>query len=430
MKEKLRKVISLIICSLLLISLIVGCGSSNNSEIGSDSQNNEVVKLKHWVWLDNPNDPTYMQMINEFNSTHPNIHVDVEVIGWNDFHSKLLSSVTGGGGPDTSSFKLTWQPEFIGQDALLPLDDFINKWSGKEDVVDNLWDVMSYEDGKHYVMPWELQVLYMYYRPSMFEKAGVEVPETWDEFLEVAKKLTKDTDNDGKIDQYGFGMRGARGGHEPWASFILAYISGNDFFDEQGNCTLNTPEAIKANDLFLDLFRKHKVVPPTAPADGFNEVIANFKSGRTAMTVHHIKSHKGMIEQFGDDVDAFPVPAGSQGRWTSLGDTENVIYKSTKHPEEAFTFISWLSEKDQIERWAKSTGNVPILKSSQELDCFKNNKFMQASFKSMDFADVYPINENMGEWIESLWPALTQQALEGKISSKEMMKKLAEGMQQ
>lgn len=427
MTKNFKRLLGIVLTLVILGSLLTGCNSQTSTQEPSDS-NDEVVNLKHWVWLDNPNDPTFSQLIQEFNDTHPNINVEFEVIGWNDFHTKLLNSVTGGSAPDTSSFKLTWQPVFVGQDALLPLDDFLNDWEGKNDIVDNLWDVMKYEDGSNYVMPWELQVLYMYYRPSMFEEAGVDIPDTWEEFLEISKKLTKDTDGDNKIDQYAFGMRGARGGHEPWASFILSNVPNNAFFDSDGNCNFTTPEAIKANDYFLDLFKVHKVVPPTAPGDGFNEVIANFKSGRTAMTVHHIKSSVGMVEQFGDDVGAFAVPKGPNGRWTSLGDTENVIYKSTKHPEEAFTFISWLSEKEQIERWCKATGNVPVVKSLQENEYFKNNKFMQASFDSMPYAQVFPINENMGEWIESLWPAITQQALEGKIDSKTMMEKLAEGM--
>ncbi len=427
MKKSYKKYFGLLVILVLLMSLVSGCGSNSTAE-SSDTKKEEVVKLKHWLWLDNPNDPTFSQLVEEFNSTHPNIQVEIEVIGWNDFHTKLLNSVTGGSGPDTSSFKLTWQPEFIGQDALVPLNDFLNDWPEKDDVAENLWDVMKYEDGNNYVMPWELQVLYMYYRPSMFEEVGAKIPETWDEFLDVAKKLTRDTNGDGKIDQYAFAMRGARGGHEPWASFVLSDIPGNTFFDEEGKCTLTYPEAIEANEFFLDLYKKYKVVPPTAPADGFNEIIANFKSGKAAMVIHHIKSSNGMIEQFGDDVDAFPVPAGPHGRWTSMGDTENVIYKSTKHPQEAFTFISWLAEKEQIERWCKATGNVPILKSLQEQDYFKENRFMKASFESMPYAHVFPINENMGEWIESLWPATTQRALEGKISSKEMMEILAEGM--
>lgn len=62
-----------------------------------------------------------------------------------------------------------------------------------------------------YVMPWNIQVLYVYYRPSIFEAAGVEVPKTYEEFLTAIEKCTMDTDGDGKTDVYGFGMRGRQG---------------------------------------------------------------------------------------------------------------------------------------------------------------------------------------------------------------------------
>ena len=69
-------------------------------------------------------------------------------------------------------------------------------------------------------MPWNIQVLYVYYRPSYFEQAGIEVPTTYEEFLDAIKKCTMDTDGDGQTDVYGFGMRGSTGGQEPWGSFI------------------------------------------------------------------------------------------------------------------------------------------------------------------------------------------------------------------
>ena len=78
-----------------------------------------------------------------------------------------------------------------------------------------------------YVMPWNIQVLYVYYRPSYFEQAGIEVPTTYEEFLQAIEKCTMDTNGDGQTDVYGFGMRGATGGQEPWGSFI--YGRGGSF---------------------------------------------------------------------------------------------------------------------------------------------------------------------------------------------------------
>ena len=60
---------------------------------------------------------------------------------------------------------------------------------------------------------------------------------------------------------------------------------------------------------FIDLY-KNGYVPESATNDGFNETVANFKSGKTAMFIHHIGSSKGMVEELGDDVDAFIIPKG------------------------------------------------------------------------------------------------------------------------
>ena len=60
---------------------------------------------------------------------------------------------------------------------------------------------------------------------------------------------------------------------------------------------------------FMDLYQ-NGYTPPTAPSDGFSRLLINFKSGLTAMTIHHIGSSAGMVETFGDDVAAFVFPAG------------------------------------------------------------------------------------------------------------------------
>ena len=60
-------------------------------------------------------------------------------------------------------------------------------------------------------------------------RQGIEVPTTYEEFLQAIEKCTMDTNGDGQTDVYGFGMRGATGGQEPWGSFI--YGRGGSFED-------------------------------------------------------------------------------------------------------------------------------------------------------------------------------------------------------
>ncbi len=424
----MKKVLAMVLALALSITVLAGCSSSNaqtpSSSAPVDSSSaeptNEAVTITHWYWADNSDySATMQEMVADFNATNgKNITVVAEEYPWDGgaYSETVFTAAMGGGGPDTASWKLTATPLFTANNLLANLDEFINDWEDKDEIEASLYDVMRQAGGSDsiYVMPWNTQVLYVYYRPSLFEKAGVKVPTTYEEFLEACKKLTMDTDGDGKIDVYGFGMRGAKGGQEPWGSFIWA--RGGNFDD------FSTPEAVAGMQDFIDLY-KNGYTPPTAITDGFNEIIANFKSGLTAMTVHHIGSSAGMIETFGDDVDAFVFPAG-KGQWTSMGDTENVMFESCKNKEAAFEWLAYLATGKGQETWCTVTGNVPVSKSVQALPFFQENRFMKVSIEGAPYAGIFPILDTTTEWISTIWPNTVASALEGTITAEEAMKTL------
>ena len=66
------------------------------------------------------------------------------------------------------------------------------QWDKKDDISDNIYNVMKKAGGSDdslYLMPWNIQVLYVYYRPSIFEKAGVEVPKTMMNSLRLLRSV-------------------------------------------------------------------------------------------------------------------------------------------------------------------------------------------------------------------------------------------------
>jgi multiple sugar transport system substrate-binding protein len=385
---------------------------------------NESVKITHWYWADNPEYSAAMQgIVEDFNNTNnKNITVVAEEYPWDGgaYSETLFRVVMGGGGPDTSSFKLTSTPLFTANSLLANLDNFIENWEDKNEIEESLYDTMKQASGTDsiYLMPWNTQVLYVYYRPSMFEEADVAVPQTYSEFLEACEKLTLDKDGDGSIDVYGFGMRGSTGGHEPWGSFIWG--RGGNFSD------FTTEEAVAGMQDFIDLF-ENGYTPPTATMDGFQEIIANFKSGKTSMTIHHIGSSPGMIETFGDDVDAFPFPKGVD-QWTSMGDTENVMLESCENKDAAFEWLAYLATGKGQEKWCTVTGNVPVSKSVQQLPVFQNNRFMKVSIEAAPSAGIFPVLDTTTEWISTIWPNTIAAALLGEISASDAMQQLQKGL--
>jgi len=241
----------------------------------------------------------------------------------------------------------------------------------------------------------------------MFRAAGISVPRTYDEFLEACRLLTRDG-------VYGFGMRGSTGGHEPWGSFIHA--RGGNFNN------LNSPQAIQGMRDFIALYT-NGYAPPTAPTDGFQQIIAGFRSGLTAMTIHHTGSSGDMETTFGDDVSAFPFPRGV-GQWTSMGDTNNVIFESSRNKEAAFEWLAYLATGRGQETWCVATNNVPVSRTVQRLPHFQNNRFMRASIDGAPFAGILPILPTSTEFISTVWPNTVAAALTGRMTAEEAMRTL------
>lgn len=338
------------------------------------------------------------------------------------YSENLFNAKMGGGDIDCATWKLTSTPLFVNNDLLADLTPMIDAWENKDDIDENIYNIMKEAGGSDsiYVMPWNIQVLYVYYRPSIFEQAGVEVPTTYEEFLDAVKKCTMDTNGDGKTDVYGFGMRGSTGGQEPWGSFI--YGRGGNFED------MTSEKSVAGMQDFIDLYQGG-YVPPTATSDGFNEIIANFKSGLTAMTIHHTGSAADMAATFGDDVSAFPFPAG-EGQWTSMGDTETVIFESCENKEAAFEWVSYLATGEGQRMWCEGTGNVPVSKTIQSEDFFQNDRFMKASIDGQSYAGILPILDTTTEWVSTIWPNTVSQALTGQITAQECMQTLQDGLYQ
>jgi multiple sugar transport system substrate-binding protein len=375
--------------------------------------------VRFWYHFDNP-EVAVNPLVQKFQSENPNITIVPERIDWGTYYQKLVTAISGGTPPDVTQVKLWWQPQLVEMGALAPIESYLAKWPGKSDVFESVWNLTKHSDGKQYLMPLQMVVLYLYYRVDMFKELGLQVPKTRDEFLEVAKKLTRDTNGDGQIDVYGFGIRGARGGHDWWGAFVLS--SGAKFFDASGKSGLTTPEAIAANQWFIDLYRVHKVSPPTTPTDGFAEIIANMKSGKTAMTIHHLGSSKELEAALGEKISAAPVPRGTMGAWTSFGDEENGMMAASKVKDEAFKWMSFLATAPNNAMWQKASGQVSINISNGQTKEALENRFMKATVESTPFAGVLPAHPKVAEFVESVWPATMQRAFNGEISSAEMMK--------
>ncbi len=376
------------------------------------------VTIRYWYHLDNPDTDKMSELAAEFEKQNPGIKIKAEMIAWNSYYDNLYTSIIGGNAPDCAQVKLMAMPQFLEMGALVPLDDYIAKWPAKSDILDDLWPKVKAQDGKTYYLPLQYVVSYLYIRKDLFDKYNLKIPTNRDEFLAAAKALTLDTNGDGRIDQYGYGFRGGKAGQEHWGVFALPNAK------EMTSAQLSDPWTDGANQFVIDMFRVHKVMPPSAPNDGFNEVVTAFRNGLTAMTIHHVTSSTRMVEALGDKVTAVPVPkCGKNGEgWTNFGDEQHAIFSACKNPDAAWKWISFLSTGQYNKRLAEMTGQLPGTKSASATWTLHQKRFLDATLASLPYAYTLPLVPATQEFVNSVWPAQMQSAMLGQIDSKTMLK--------
>lgn len=373
--------------------------------------------VRFWYHFDNPDNPV-ADLVAKFEAANPGIKVEAENIPWNSYYDNLYTAIAGGNAPDAAMVKLFAQPRLVEMGALEPLDDRIPGWDGKADLQDDLLKINSGPDGHQYYLPVQYVVSYLYYRADLFAEAGLQPPKTCDDFAKAAKALTRDTNGDGQPDLWGFGFRGGKGGYDHWGPFVLS--AGAKF--EKGGLT--SQPVIAANTWLVDLYRNQKLFPPSAPNDGFQEIIAAFQQGRTAMTIHHIGSSAGMVKALGDKVSAVPVPECNGGRWTSYGDESLAVLSSAEDKDAAWKWIAFLASGDANVEFNKATGQLPVTKSGAAGWTLHEKRFVDATVQSLPFAHSLPAVSQTADFVNTVWPAAMQRALTGEITPEQMMQEI------
>lgn len=432
----MRRHLFLAVClsvGLLTACITGGTGGSQGAESAEPgnmvSQETDAVKnLTMWVWDDSSG--SYSEFVKNYNeSNDKNIVVNLEVVPWNNFHDKLLTALSSGGGPDLSVFSSSWLPELVGMESLVDVQPYIDQWDGAADVYESMMKAAKSSYSTMYAYPQSSGVYYLYCRKDLFDQYGVKIPETIDEFYDACRQMTRDTDGDGVTDLYGFAMRGARMGHIMWSSIV--YADGNEIiktFDEQsGAVTLNHKQLVQANQRYLDIYN-NGWAPPTAPTDGANEIQQNFKSGVCAMLIHHLASAESISEIFGENVVAVPIPAGSAGRVVPMESILAGIYTNCEYPEAAADVIESMLSANQHDIFCQTHGSVPIIKSVASLPKYMENQFYKVSIESLPEAYSFEDTADMANWQEVVWPTQMQKAMTGQITSEEMMKNLADAL--
>ncbi|MFQ6133038.1 MAG: ABC transporter substrate-binding protein [Armatimonadota bacterium] len=319
------------------------------------------VKLTYVCWGDYTEEAMNRHWIAQFERQHPNLKVNIILTsGGVGTREKIQTMMAGGSAPDVM---YTWPdvfPEFVEKGVYLPLDEYMARDGvHRAEWYRTLVDFYT-KDDVVYGLPRSWHPFIIFYNKSLFDREGVPYPdETWtfDDLIRHGRKLTRDLNGDGLIDQYAIA-------NIPWQVFAWAY--GGRTFDEEGNCYLDDPATVRGLQLYQDLIWKYEISPSPQQQSLQQNAQDMFKTGRIAMFSLGIWCVPDFREIEGFEWDIAVMPAGDQ-RVTLLVTAGWSAYRHTPHPDEAWELIKYLSGREaqeyQMKIWRDPSGLKDVFQS-------------------------------------------------------------------
>lgn len=366
------------------------------------------VKLTLAHWTGGHEMEIIQAIAEEFQRRNP--HIEVEMVGayegpWG--RDKYVTMFTGGAAPDLLLLNSGNFEMFAARGWLLPLDRFVQN-DPEFDV--NAFLPASIEGsslgGVLYGLPYDVSNHLPYYNKQMFARQGLPEPGnwTWEELIDMAKKLTVDQDGDGTIDVYGLGLA-ADEWH--WPS-ILAQFDVQLFSEDGNRLYATSPEFVEFMEWYFSLIH----IEGIAPYDPGG--IGRFASQGVAIA-HFGPWYRPSLELLESKFDydiAYP-PIGDRPGTIYYVD-QFAIASSTNHPEEAWELLKFIAgpEAWRIKLSLSSGGrSIPPLREFAlspeflEYGGLSNYRFLDAFAYSQRSIAGLP-NGKGREFLDIWWPRM------------------------
>jgi multiple sugar transport system substrate-binding protein len=339
------------------------------------------------------------EVLKLFGAAHADIGVTPESIPNPEFMAKMTAAVVANSRPDVTAVASERFQDLRAMNALTDITDRVSGWDRRADFDDARFAPITHE-GRVYGVPAFSFVDWIYYRKDWFDAAGLAVPTTLAELRDAAIKLT-----DASKGRYGFGLRGGPGGQNHVINMMEAF--GSPVLHKDGTIGLDRDKAIQAIDFWAGLLFRDGAAPPSAPGDGFRQIIEAFQTGQTAMVYHHTGSYQDIASKLkpGVEFGTMAVPAGPATRVARLSYAFHSI-ASDANADSAWEWVKFWGEPDAAVAFLEKTGYFPASSVAAKDQRISGNPLYASAAETLGFGIPQPSFPGLAGWAEgSLLPA-------------------------
>ncbi|MBX4271699.1 ABC transporter substrate-binding protein [Clostridium estertheticum] len=396
-----RKALALTLGLLLTLATFTGCGTqTKKAAVGTDTTKSKAVTITYAIW-DSNQEKGLRTIADEFEKENSNIKIKIQVTGWADYWTALEAGATGGSLPDTFWMHSNEIYKYASNDQLMNLNDRIkaSKKIEMDKFPSGLKSIYNYKSNQ-YAIPKDYDTIALWYNKTMFDKAGIAYPNdkwTWTDLEKAAKKLTK-------ADGSQYGILTPLHNQEGYYNFV--YQNGGTIITKDKKSGYDDPKTVEAMKYYVN-FVKEGLSPKEF---GDAERATDMQSGKCAMgffgswNLSGFSSNDYMKKNF--DVAVLP-SSNNGGRATIFNGLGNAIAKGTKHPDESFKWIEYLSSKEGQARQAQLGVAISAYDGTADAWVASNKTFNVKVFIDMvKYAQIRPYSNTTGVWEDKAYEVL------------------------
>lgn len=427
MKSKLfKKVISLSLVVAMLGSF-GACGKKDTSATKDTPKATEApkevkrTKVNVLSWWDITKSASLQQLKDKFEKANPDIELEFTMVG-SGYADKVLTMIAGGGDsvPDVMMLAMDKLPKFARTGNLVDLSQYATA-DYKKSLYPLVLDACTL-DGKLYAVSRDVTSMVMFLNKKMFDDAQVPLPKdnwTVDEFLDIAKKLTKN-DASGKPVQWGYYFS-----KFPDTMYDWILMNGGTYANKEGTkSNMSSPGTQKGLQFLYDLIYKHKVCPTDAQVKQFGDkAMSGIVAGKVAMTIGGL-SATGEFDTANPKVEyaVAPLPQMNGKTYTHAFVNTWCIPKGAKNPKLAWRVLEFFSGKEGQQIALDTKMGLPGSKAVDTKAFLAENKYNKIFLDSLNYAVPFEAMEYGAEFyaqftkeLEKLW--IDQTTVEKAVQS-------------
>ncbi|WP_307653571.1 ABC transporter substrate-binding protein [Streptomyces sp. DSM 42143] len=324
------------------------------------------------------------ELARAYEAKNPDVNVDVTVHSWNDVDRKVREMVEDGKAPDLA--QIGAYSDYADQDLLYRADDVLSI-PVQANFVSQL-SAAGQVDGVQYGLPFAASTRVLFYNKTLFAKAGVTPPKSWDDLADAAEAL----EAEGVKYPYALPL----GPEEAPAETMQWMLSGGGgYTDDVGTYAIDSPQNVTTFTWLKDELVDKGLTGPVAPgklnrADAF----AAFAAGDVGMLNGHPTLMKTASDK-GVKYGMVQTPGIDGASKNTLGVTDwMTAFKKNGHHEEIGDFLDFVYSDENVLTFSRLYDLLPVTTSaSQVMSTAKEDENLKPFLDELLLSQLYPVGK-------------------------------------